>query len=60
LPTDEIVMLALGDVKHYMQNYLNKRKNVEILKLEARYMRKRDKGAGLEAIVRTRGKQNKS
>jgi hypothetical protein len=53
-------MLALGDVKHYMQSYLNKRKNVEILKLEARYMRKRDKGAGLEAIVRTRGKQNKS
>jgi hypothetical protein len=60
LPTDdEIVVLALGDVKYDVLRYLNNRKALEILKLETRYMKKRVK-AGLKAIVRTRSKQNKS
>jgi len=48
----EIVLLALGDVKYEVLAYLNKRKDMEILKLETRYMKKREKGTGLKAIVR--------
>jgi hypothetical protein len=59
LPTDdEIVVPALGDVKYDVLRYLNNRKALEILKLETRYMKKRDKGAGLKAIVRSRIKPN--
>ena len=53
---DEIVLLALSDVKYEVLAYLNKRKDMEILKLEARQMKKRDKGTGLKAIVRSRSK----
>jgi len=57
LPTDdEIVVLALGDVKYEVLAYLNRRKDMEILKLETRYMKKREKGTGVKAIVRTRSK----
>jgi hypothetical protein len=56
---DQIVLLALGNVKYQLLSYLNKRKDIEIIKLETRYMKKRDKGTGLKAIVRTRSKQNK-
>jgi hypothetical protein len=49
---DRIVLLALGDVKYEVLNYLNKRKDVEILKLETRQVKKRDKGTGLKAAVR--------
>jgi len=55
---DRIVLLALGDVKYGALRYLSKRKGIEILKLETRYMKKRDKGAGLKAIVRSRIKPN--
>ena len=53
---DEIVLLALGDVKYEVLSYLNKRKDIEILKLETRQMKKRDKGTGLKATVRSRNK----
>jgi len=57
LPTDdEIVVLALGDVKYGVLRYLNNRKGIEILGLETRYMKKRDKGTGPKAIVRSRNK----
>jgi len=56
---DEIVLLALGNVKYEVLSYLNNRKDVEILKLETRFMKKREKGAGLKATVGTRSKQNK-
>jgi hypothetical protein len=52
----EIVLLVLGDVKYEVLSYLNKRKDIEILKLETRQMKKRDKGTGLKAIVRSRSK----
>jgi hypothetical protein len=54
----EIVLLALGDVKYEVLAYLNKRKDIEILKLETRQMKKREKGTGLKAIVRSRRKPN--
>jgi hypothetical protein len=50
----EIVLLALGDVKYEVLAYLNRRKDMEILKLETRQMKKRDKGTGLKVIVRRR------
>ena len=53
---DEIVVLALADVKYEVLAYLNKRKDIEILKLETRHMKKRDKGTGLKATVRSRRK----
>ena len=49
---DEIVLLALGKVKYQVLAYLNRRKDIEILKLETRHMKKREKGTGLKAIVR--------
>jgi hypothetical protein len=53
---DRIVLLALGDVKYEVLAYLNKRKDIEILKLETRHMKKRDKGTGLKATVRSHRK----
>jgi len=55
---DEIVLLALGDVKYEVLAYLNKRKDIEIVKLETRYMKKLEKGTGLKAILRSRIKPN--
>jgi len=37
---DEIVVLALNDVKHDLLSYPNKRKDIEILKPETRQMKK--------------------
>ena len=48
------MLLALDEVKYEVLAYLNKRKDIEILKLETRHMKKRDKGTGLKATVRRR------
>jgi len=53
----EIVLLALGDVKYEVLAYLNRRKDIEIVKLETRQMKKREKGTGLKATVRRRSSQ---
>jgi len=50
----EIVLLALGDVKYEVLSYLNKRKDIEVVKLETRYMKKREKGTGVKVTVRRR------
>ena len=47
------MLLALDEVKYEVLAYLNKRKNIEILKLETRQMKKRDKSTGLKATVRS-------
>ena len=49
---DRIVLLALGDVKYEVLAYLNRRKHIEIMKLETRYMKKLEKGTGLKVTVR--------
>lgn len=51
---DQVVLLALENVKYQLLNYLNKRKDIEIMKLETRYMKKREKGTGLKVTVRRR------
>jgi hypothetical protein len=48
------VLLALGDVKYQVLAYLHRRKDIEIVKLETRYMKKREKGLGLKATIRRR------
>ena len=49
---DRIVLLALGNVKYEVLAYLNRRKDIEIMKLETRYMKKLEKGTGLKVTVR--------
>ena len=51
---DEAVLLALGNVKYQLLSYLNKRKDIEVVRLETRHMKKREKGTGLKATVRKR------
>jgi len=51
---DKIVLLALGNVKYQLLSYLNKRKDIEIMKLETRHMKKLEKGTGLKVTVRRR------
>jgi len=41
-------------VKYEVLSHLNKRKDIEIVKLETRHMKKREKGTGLKATVRKR------
>ena len=50
----------MGNVKYEVLAYLNKRKDIEVLKLETRQMKKREKGTGLKAIVRSRSKPDNS
>jgi hypothetical protein len=52
------MLLALGDVKYKVLAYLNKRKDIEIVKLETRHMKKREKDTGLKVTVRKRQQQN--
>ena len=49
---EEIIMLALGKVKYDVLAYLTKRRDIEIIKLETKCMKKRQKGMGLKIIVR--------
>ena len=40
-----------GDVRHDLLRYIKKTKDVEIVKLETRYMKSREKGLGLKVTV---------
>ena len=51
---DELVLLALGEAKYEVLSYLNKRRDIEIVNMETRYMKKREKGTGLKVIIRSR------
>jgi hypothetical protein len=53
---DSITLMALGDVKNELLAHLNRRKDIEILKMETRYMKKREKGMGLKVTVKSRQK----
>jgi len=55
LQTDQkITLLALGNVKFDVLRHIHGRKDIEILKVEARHMKKREKGTGLKVTVRKR------
>jgi len=55
LQTDEkITLLALGNVKFDVLKHIHRRRDIEIMKLETRYMKKREKGTGVKVTVRKR------
>jgi len=53
---DTITLMALGEVKNELLRYLNRRKDIEILSMETRYIKKREKGMGLKVAVRSKRK----
>lgn len=53
LQTDPTVTLAaIGRIRYKLLAYLQRRKDVEIVKVETKYMKNRDKGIGLKVAVR--------
>lgn len=53
LQTDERVTLtAIGRIRYKLLAYLRKRKDMEIVKVETRYMKNRDKGIGIKVTAR--------
>lgn len=53
LQTDPTVTLtAIGRNRYELLGYLRKRKDIEIVKLETRYMKNREKGMGVKVTVR--------
>jgi len=53
LQTDERVTLtAIGRNRFEVLAYLQDRKDIEIVKVETRYMKNRDKGVGVKITVR--------
>lgn len=53
LQTDgRVTLAAIGRVRYKLLGYLQKRKDIEIVKLETRYMKNRDKGIGIKVTVR--------
>jgi Na+-translocating ferredoxin:NAD+ oxidoreductase RnfC subunit len=53
LQTQESVTLtALGKVKYDLLRQLHQRKDIEIIKLETKYVKTREKGLGLKVTVR--------
>lgn len=52
LETNEhVTLLALGQVKQNVIAYLNSRKDLNIISMDTRYMKKRSKGLGLKIKV---------
>ena len=49
---ERVTLTALGRVRYKLLGYLEKRKDVEIVKVETRYMKNRDKGIGIKVTVR--------
>jgi hypothetical protein len=49
---EKVALTALGQVRYDLLRHLKERKDIEIIKLETRYMKTREKGLGLKARVR--------
>ena len=49
---ERVTLLALGRIRYKLLGYLRKRKDMEIIRLETRFMKNRDKGIGLKVTVR--------
>jgi len=50
-PNEHVTLLAIGQVKTEVLKYLNSRNDLNIIKLETRYMKQRKKGLGLKVQV---------
>lgn len=53
---NRVTLVALGNVKFEVLKHIHGTKDIEIIKLETRYMKKREKGTGLKVTVRSRKK----
>ena len=49
---EKVTLTALGEVRYDLLRHLQKRTDVEIIKLETRYMKTREKGLGLKVTVK--------
>ena len=53
---DELILFSSGKVKYDVLNYIHKNTDIEILKLETRYMKRREKGLGLKLVIKRKTK----
>jgi len=49
---DELILYSIGNIKYNVLDYLHKNPHIQILKLETRYMKNREKGLGLKVIIK--------
>jgi len=49
---ERVTLAAIDRIRYKLLIYLQKRKDLEIVKLETRYMRNRGKGIGIKITVR--------
>ena len=49
---ETVSLLAIGKVKYEVLAYLSRRKDIQIFRLETRYLKNRRKGLGLKVTVR--------
>jgi hypothetical protein len=50
--SEKVTLLAIGRIRYKLLAYLRKREDMEIVGLETRYMKNRNKGIGLKVTVR--------
>jgi len=50
-PNEHVVLMAIGYVKYELMEYLNQRSDLNIIRIETRYLKKRSKGLGLKVTV---------
>jgi len=50
--SERVTLTAIGRIRYKFLAYLQKREDMEIVKLETRCMKNRDKGIGLKVTVR--------
>lgn len=56
--SERVTLTAIGRIRYELLAYLQKRKDIEIVKIETRYMKNRDKGIGIKITVRKLDKHN--
>ena len=49
-----VTLMALGDVKTALLRYLNQRRDLQIINVETRFMKTREKGMGVKIKVQKR------
>jgi hypothetical protein len=49
---EKVTLLAIGEVKEELLRYLNRNREMQIIKLETRYMKRKEKGLGLKVTVK--------
>lgn len=49
-----VTLMALGDVKTHLLSYLNQRRDLELILVETKFMKSREKGLGVKIKVKKR------